>query len=53
MQDLTLSFKWLNQRGDKRKRFTWDAFQRALKRLGVARPRIITPRSAQRELVFA
>lgn len=47
------AFKWLNRRGGKRKSFTWAAFKRALKRLGVARPRIITPRSAQHELVFA
>jgi hypothetical protein len=47
------AFKWLNRRGGKRKSFTWDAFKRALKRLGVARPRIITPRSAQRDMVFA
>lgn len=47
------AFKWLNRRGGKRKSFTWDAFKRALKRLGVARPRIITPRSAQRAMVLA
>jgi len=48
-----VAFKWLNRRGGKRKSFTWEAFKRALKRLGVARPRILTPRSAQREMVFA
>ena len=47
------AFKWLNRRGGKRKSFTWDAFNRALKRLGIARPRITTPRSAQRDMVFA
>jgi group II intron reverse transcriptase/maturase len=47
------AFKWLNRRGGKRKSFTWDSFNRALKRLGIARPRIITPRSAQRDMVFA
>lgn len=46
-------YKWLNRRGGKRRSFTWDAYKRALKRLGIARPRIITPRSAQRELVLA
>jgi hypothetical protein len=48
-----VAFKWLNRRGGKRKSFTWEAFKRALKRLGVARPRMLTPRSAQREMVFA
>ncbi|MGF1615203.1 MAG: hypothetical protein ACFCVA_15215 [Gammaproteobacteria bacterium] len=38
------SFKWLNRRGGKRKRFTWKAFNEALKRLGVARPRITEPK---------
>ena len=34
------SFKWLNRRGGKRKSFTWEAFARALNRLGIALPRI-------------
>lgn len=34
------AFKWLNRRGGKRKSFTWKAFSRALKRAGVAGPRI-------------
>lgn len=34
------SFKWLNRRGGKRRSFTWKVFTQALKRLGVARPRI-------------
>ena len=34
------SFKWLNRRGGKRRSFTWKTFTQALKRLGVARPRI-------------
>lgn len=47
------AFKWLNRRGGKRKSFTWAAFNRALKRLGIARPRITEQRVLQRELVFA
>ena len=35
------SFKWLNRRGGKRKNFTWNAFCLAIKRLGVAYPRIM------------
>ena len=34
------AFKWLNRRGGKRRSFTWADFTQALKRLGVARPRI-------------
>jgi len=34
------SYKWLNRRGGKRRSFTWKTFAQALKRLGVARPRI-------------
>ena len=49
---VVVAFKWLNRRGGKRKSFTWDAFKRALKRLGIARPRLITPRNAQRTMVF-
>ncbi len=33
-------FKWLNRRGGKRRSFTWKAFARALKRVGVAVPQI-------------
>jgi len=47
------AFKWLNRRGGKRRSYTWEAFKRKLNWLGLARPRIITPRSAQQELVFA
>jgi hypothetical protein len=47
------AFKWLNRRGGKRRSYTWDAFKRACRRLGVARPRLITPHSAQRDLVLA
>jgi RNA-directed DNA polymerase len=35
------AFKWLNRRGGKRKSFTWRTFWDALKRLGVALPRIV------------
>ena len=48
-----VAFKWLNRRGGKRKSFTWDAFKRALKRFGAARPRITESSIVQRELVFA
>jgi len=37
---IACAFKWLNRRGGKRASFTWDAFNRALRILGVARPRI-------------
>ena len=47
------ALQWPNRRGGKRRSHTWDAFKRACKRLGVARPRLITPRSAQRDLVLA
>jgi len=32
--------KWLNRRGGKRKSFTWGVFNRALQKLGIAKPRI-------------
>ena len=41
------AFKWLNRRGGKRKSFTWPAFNRALQKLGIARPRITEKPSAQ------
>ena len=47
------AFKWLNRRGGKRKSFTWTVFNRAIKRLGIARPRITEQRFLQREMVFA
>lgn len=34
------AFKWLNRRGGKKKSFTWQAFERALDRLGIALPKI-------------
>lgn len=46
------AFKWLNRRGGKRRSFTWAGFSHALKRLGVARPRITEKAYARRE-VFA
>ena len=36
------AFKWLNRRGGKRKSFTWKAFNRALDRLGIAKPKLPT-----------
>ncbi len=45
------AFKWLNRRGGKRRSFTWDRFKSALKRLGVALPRITERRRVNR--VFA
>ena len=47
------AFKWLNRRGSKRKSFTWSVFNRALAKLGIAKPRITEQRFLQRELVFA
>jgi group II intron reverse transcriptase/maturase len=37
---VTCAFKWLNRRGGKRASFTWPAFNRALAKLGIAKPRI-------------
>ena len=48
---LECSFKWLNRRGGKRKSFTWKAFTSALKRLGVAKPRITEKK--RQHVVFA
>jgi hypothetical protein len=45
------SFKWLNRRGGKRNSFTWGQFSRAIKRLGIAKPRII--RSVKQPILFA
>jgi len=44
-------FKWLNRRGGKRRSFTWASFVLALKRAGVATPRI-TEKQRQ-HVVFA
>jgi len=35
------AFKWLNRRGGKRSSFNWGQFKAALKKLGVALPRIV------------
>ncbi|MFO1420734.1 MAG: group II intron reverse transcriptase/maturase [Candidatus Competibacteraceae bacterium] len=45
------AFKWLNRRGGKKSSFTWEAFVRALERLGIARPVITEPKQQHR--VFA
>jgi len=45
------AFKWLNRRGGKRRSFTWAAFNVALKRLGVALPRIVE--KPRQHVVFA
>jgi hypothetical protein len=34
------AFKWLNRRGGKRKSFTWETLEKALDRVGIARPKI-------------
>ncbi len=44
-------FKWLNRKGGKRRSFTWASFAQALKRVGVAVPRI-TEKQRQ-HVVFA
>jgi hypothetical protein len=45
------SFKWLNRRGGKRKSFSWKAFNNAIKRLGLARPKL--PVSVKKHRVFS
>jgi RNA-directed DNA polymerase len=45
------AFKWLNRRGGKRKSFTWAVFNRAIQKLGIAKPRITERSFAPR--VFA
>jgi hypothetical protein len=35
------AYKWLNRRGGKRRSFNWAQFKAALKKLGVALPRIV------------
>jgi len=45
------AFKWLNRRGGKRKSFTWEAFSRAIDRLGIAKPRMVVVNRPHR--VFA
>jgi RNA-directed DNA polymerase len=48
---LLCAFKWLNRRGGKRNSFTFKAFTQAVKRLGIAYPRITE--SKRRHVVFA
>jgi group II intron reverse transcriptase/maturase len=38
---IACAFKWLNRRGGKRRSFNWAQFKAALKKLGVALPRIV------------
>jgi RNA-directed DNA polymerase len=38
---IACAFKWLNRRGGKRRSFNWAEFNAALKKLGVALPRIV------------
>ncbi len=45
------AFKWLNRRGGKRRSFNWGQFKDALKRLGVALPRVTEKR--REHVVFA
>jgi group II intron reverse transcriptase/maturase len=45
------AYKWLNRRGGKRSSFNWSSFRLALKKLGVAMPRITEKR--RRHVVFA
>ncbi len=45
------SFKWLNRRGGKRKSFTWVAFSKAIKRLGLVKPKL--PLATNRHLVLS
>ena len=35
------AYKWLNRRGGKKSSFTWSSFVKALKRLGVSKPRVV------------
>jgi len=45
------AFKWLNRRGGKRSSFTWGAFKRAIKRLGMLEP--YTKRYVRQAIIFA
>ncbi|MCP5087648.1 MAG: group II intron reverse transcriptase/maturase [Rhodobacteraceae bacterium] len=45
------AFKWLNRRGGKRRSFNWAEFKIALKKLGVALPRIVEKQ--RQHVVFA
>nr|VFK17219.1 MAG: Group II intron, maturase-specific domain [Candidatus Kentron sp. LPFa]VFK32539.1 MAG: Group II intron, maturase-specific domain [Candidatus Kentron sp. LPFa] len=46
-----MAFKWLNRRGGKRRSFTLETFFKALKRLGVATPKVVG--ESQRYMVYA
>ncbi|MEN8132316.1 MAG: hypothetical protein ABFS45_19485 [Pseudomonadota bacterium] len=48
---IACAFKWLNRRGGKRRSFNWPMFNVALKKLGVALPRITEKR--REHVVFA
>ena len=45
------AFKWLNRRGGKRKSFAWKAFNRAIERLGLVRPKL--PVATKQHRVFS
>jgi len=40
------AYKWLNRRGGKKNSFNWSSFVKALKRLGVAKPRVFKKQRA-------
>lgn len=40
------AYKWLNRRGGKKNSFNWSSFVKALKRLGVAKPRVLKKQRA-------
>jgi len=48
---ISCAFKWLNRRGGKRRSFNWTEFKVALKKLGVALPRIVEKQ--RQHVVFA
>ncbi len=48
---IVCAFKWLNRRGGKRKSFTWKSFNRAIERLGIAKPNL--PISTKQHRVFS
>ena len=43
------TFKWRNRRGGKRKTYTWESFNQAIKQVGIAMP-VITEKQFQREV---
>ncbi len=48
---ISCAFKWLNRRGGKKRSFNWAEFNIALKKLGVALPRIVEKQ--RQHVVFA